>query len=356
MINKNAANDQKIYNTLLQEMDALIEQLLTVLEYADSNAVYQTLPAAKECTDLLQKAAAAFGIEDYDDRLRHISRFLQEYSVEQQMTGDESYAANLTELREVAEKIRKGKSNIPGKCICCGEEVYYRPLPKIYERNLQKYGANQFEFETLNSQEYICPCCNGSDRDRLIVAFLEKIGLSAKKEGKILQFAPSNAIEHWIVANCESLTYHSTDKYMEGVTFQADIQKMDSVEDGYYDYIICSHVLEHVEKDDLAMKELYRILSEDGTGILLVPICLNADAIDEEWGLSEEENWRRFGQNDHCRLYNKDGFLARLKAAGFYVRQLDKEYFGEEVYRQCGLQDSSVLYVLSKEEEETKND
>lgn len=44
------------------------------------------------------------------------------------------------------------------------------------------------------------------------------------------------------------------------------------------------------------MRELQRILKKDGFGLLLVPIALDMKEIDEEWGLSEAENWRRFGQ------------------------------------------------------------
>lgn len=92
---------------------------------------------------------------------------------------------------------------------------------------------------------------------------------------------------------------------MNGVTFNADIQNMNMIQDNYYDLFICSHVLEHVKDDGKAMKELWRILKKDGIGIILVPLSLDYDKTDEEWGLSEVENWRRFDQDDHYRRYAK---------------------------------------------------
>lgn len=236
------------------------------------------------------------------------------------------------------------------KCACCGNEVIFKPLSKYYEDKEKEYGfVRQSCLETLNKDEYTCPNCLASDRDRLMVSFLKKLELEeAVGRERMLQIAPSKAIESWIYGNCPGLLYDSTDLYMENVSFQADIQDMHQIKEESYDYFICSHVLEHVEDDQKAMRELYRILKEDGMGLFLVPLDLNVKSTDEEFGLSEAENWRRFGQGDHCRRYAKNDLLERLKEAGFYVHQMGKEYFGEAVFAQNGLTDTSVLYVLTK--------
>ena len=156
-------------------------------------------------------------------------------------------------------------------------------------------------------------------------------------------------IEHWIYANCPALIYDSTDYYMDNVTFQSDIQNMSMISDESYDYFICSHVLEHVQDDRKAMRELYRILKDDGIGVFLVPVCLDIDRIEEEWGLTEAENWRRFGQGDHCRNYAGWEMTERLEEAGFTVYPLGKRFFGADVFKECGLTDTSTLYVLTKQ-------
>lgn len=237
------------------------------------------------------------------------------------------------------------------KCACCGNDVTYIPLPAYYSEMERKNNVTHVsKSETLNLQEYLCPACSCSDRDRMMVSFMEKEGIKNAKDGiRILQFAPSKPITNWIMKNVPQAVYDTTDLFMDGVTFKSDIQNMDMVADETYDVLICSHVLEHVQDDKMAMAEMKRILKPDGKLIFLVPIDLNVDQIDEEWGLSEEENWKRFGQGDHCRRYSKEGVVERLEEF-YYVHQLTKEYFGEEIFKECGLTDTSTLYVCTKDE------
>lgn len=262
----------------------------------------------------------------------------------------EVYAVALCEMvDEMAEITAWLEDKKESTCICCGNQVYYKPLPLYYETEAQKYGAKKFISETINKNDYSCPVCGASDRDRLMTAFLQKFGLDSTYAGEtLLHIAPSCGLERWVYANCPSLTYHSADLYRKDVTYVLDIQDMYQIQDGSYDYIICSHVLEHVQDDRKAMRELYRIMKEDGFCLFLVPVGLDVEHTDEEWGLGEAENWKRFGQGDHCRRYAKQDLVARLKEAGFCVHQLGKEYFGEDVFAECALTDTSTLYVLTK--------
>jgi len=57
---------------------------------------------------------------------------------------------------------------------------------------------------------------------------------------------------------------------------------------------------------------------------------------------------KRFGQDDHVRLYSKDGFVSRLCETGFNVNQYDIVFFGAENFRTHGIMDRSVLYVVEK--------
>lgn len=258
-------------------------------------------------------------------------------------------------FKECMEDLKSNYISRVKICPCCGNEVIYDPLSEYYSAMARKYQTEQAveesRLETLNKQEYSCPQCGGSDRDRLIISFLKKEGLDEAREGmKVLQIAPAVAITLWIQRHCPHIAYETTDLYMDNVSFQSDIMNMDMIRDDTYDVIICSHVLEHVKDDRKALSELRRILKPDGKVVFLVPIELSAADIDEEWGLSEAENWRRFGQGDHCRLYSKEGVIHRLEEQ-FYVHSLGKEYFGEEVFRQCALTDTSTLYVLTKSKE-----
>lgn len=241
-------------------------------------------------------------------------------------------------------------------CPCCGNEVIYNPLSGYYSVMMSKYQlVDNSRPETLNEIEYSCPQCGGSDRDRLIISFLQREGLAKASEGvKVLQIAPAAAITYWIEMNCPHIDYETTDLYMDNVSYRSDIMNMNMIQDETYDVIICSHVLEHVQNDRKALSEMKRILKPHGKIVFLVPIDLNVAKIDEEWGLSEAENWKRFGQGDHCRKYSKEGAMHRLKEQ-FYVHSLGKEYFGEEIFRQYALTDTSILYILTKSEKVSLN-
>ena len=136
---------------------------------------------------------------------------------------------------------------------------------------------------------------------------------------------------------------------MEGVDIVIDITNMDTIDSESFDFFICSHVLEHVPDDKKALSELLRILKPDGFGILMVPIILKNDKIDEDPTVTDiGERWRRFGQDDHVRSYSRQGFIDRVKNAGFVIHQYAIDFFGKDVFFQCGISQKSVLYIVDK--------
>jgi predicted SAM-dependent methyltransferase len=87
------------------------------------------------------------------------------------------------------------------------------------------------------------------------------------------------------------------------------------------DIIICNHLLEHVDDDRLAMRELYRILRPGGWGILLVPEDRSREKTYEDNSITDpKERTRLFGQYDHRRVYGRD-YDDRLRDAGFTVER-----------------------------------
>lgn len=341
---------QEEYLELAEQMNTIMNQTQLLFDENSMDLILEYLEVIADYGNVLLTTLSVFGYEQDLKKINEAIAICGRCRIKEDFIREsENCRQALGELAKVTEtllKDRKGKAKI---CNCCGKKVYYKRLSYYYDLKEKEYGVKQHRPETLSKEEYCCPSCMASDRDRLIVAFLKQLELERVTDGeKILQIAPSAAIEHWLYANCPGVVYHSTDLYMKNVTFSSDIQNMVSVEDEAYDYFICSHVLEHVKDDKKALAELYRILKKDGIGIFLVPISLDAEHIDEEWGLSEEENWRRFGQGDHCRSYAKKEMIERLECAGFQVYSLGKDFFGEDIFWECGLTDSSVLYVLTK--------
>jgi len=77
-----------------------------------------------------------------------------------------------------------------------------------------------------------------------------------------------------------------------------DIQNIDRP-DQSYDVVICNHVLEHVQDDVKALKELMRIVSDRGFLQLSVPDPFRR-TLTTDWGYPD---WTQHG---HYRLYGKD--------------------------------------------------
>jgi N-acetylglucosaminyldiphosphoundecaprenol N-acetyl-beta-D-mannosaminyltransferase len=256
-------------------------------------------------------------------------------------------------LRGIAHAIAERlPARRPFLCPVCGHRVRgFDPLARYYERQLRESGfPYTFEdSETLNWRQYTCRRCGASDRDRLMALFLREKFRGDRSPGPfgLVDFAPSPALSA-ALRRVGGLDYRTADLFMPGVDDQVDLAALPYA-DRSLDGFLCSHILEHIPDDRAALGELFRVLKPGGWGLLLVPIVLRVREIDEHPGpLSAAERWRRFGQDDHVRLYSKQGFLERVRSAGFRVAELGAAHFGEETFRECGLAPGSVLYVVTR--------
>jgi ubiquinone/menaquinone biosynthesis C-methylase UbiE len=93
-------------------------------------------------------------------------------------------------------------------------------------------------------------------------------------------------------------------------------------EDNSYDIIFCNHVLEHIEDDQKAMRELYRVLKTGGYGIFQIPQDLTRQVTYENDSVKTAEDRKiHFGQYDHVRVYGKD-YFNKLREIGFKVEEI----------------------------------
>lgn len=112
------------------------------------------------------------------------------------------------------------------------------------------------------------------------------------------------------------LEYTTSDPQDVRADLRMDITNI-SLPDGSFDVIHCSHVLEHIQEDEQAMRELARVLSPHGWATILVPIIADR-TFDDPTVTDPNERARLFGQWDHVRAYGPD-FSDRLRAQGFHV-------------------------------------
>lgn len=238
-------------------------------------------------------------------------------------------------------------------CSVCRRKVErFQALDPFYSENATKYGYPYFgQGETINVKQYSCPHCGASDRERLYALYLEAIPEVRESEEKprLLHFAPEGSLS-MAIRHLNRFNYRTADLNVDEVDDRVDITNMDIYSDASFDAFICSHVLEHVQDDAAAMKELYRILKPSGWGILMVPLMLQFEkSLEDPLAVTEAERWRMFGQGDHVRLYAKHDFLARIMVAGFAVEQLGADYFGKKSFAICGISPRSQLYIVHKQ-------
>ena len=252
--------------------------------------------------------------------------------------------------RAVLERGRRVISRRRYRCVICGGRDGYLPIGVAHLAILEEYGHpySADDYETMSWQTYTCPTCQSSDRDRLYALYVKRYLAGRHGEpARVLDIAPGAALGPFI-RNQPGVEYRSADLYAEGVDDVVDVHDMAIYGDGTYDFFVCSHVLEHVADDLKVMREFRRILAPDGRGILMVPVLDIPGVMDEDPSVTDEaERWRRFGQFDHVRTYEKSVYLERLDSVGFAVQQLTWRELGRRAFAQNGIHRRSVLYVVS---------
>ncbi len=236
------------------------------------------------------------------------------------------------------------------KCSICNSYINaYLPLPESYKEESKKLGYEHFgKNEHLNVEQYQCSNCLASDRDRFFAAyFKEVLKIPENSEKTLLHVAPSWGLNNRFLKKYFSVT--TTDLMMEDVDVKSDVEDMKVFDNDSFDFLICSHVLEHVTNPDTALKELLRVLKKGGKAILMVPVNPEiAETLEDPSHTTREERIKHYGQEDHLRLFAKQDFMNRIVGAGFKLEMLGKRDFGKTTYTRLGLRESSILYIGSK--------
>jgi len=164
---------------------------------------------------------------------------------------------------------------------------------------------------------------------------------------KLLHFAPEPAF-YEIFKKSNNILYDTIDLNSPLADIKADICNL-PLKDDTYDFILCNHVLEHIEDDLKAMSELYRVLKKGGIGIFQVPIDLKRENTYEDSSIkSIKERNKEFGQYDHVRIYGMD-YFERLKSVGFSVKKVKyaNKLSDKEITKYC-LSPNEIIPVCKK--------
>lgn len=161
-----------------------------------------------------------------------------------------------------------------------------------------------------------CVHCGSLERHRFAWAYLQsETDLFDGRDKRVLHFAPEDCFEPRLRSTLGN-GYVTADLTRQNVDATVDVTDI-PYPDGSFDVILCSHVLEHVPDDRKAMRELARILADDGWALLMVPIE-GSETFEDPSIVEPDRRAAAFGQADHVRMYGTD-IVGRLEDAGFDV-------------------------------------
>ncbi len=193
----------------------------------------------------------------------------------------------------------------------------------------------------------LSPSTLSLERHRLLWLYLKNKTNFFTAKKKVLHMAPEQCFLKRF-KKLKNLDYITADLYSPIVDIKADILDL-PFKDNSFDIIFCNHVLEHIEDDIKAMRELYRVLKPNGMGIFQIPQDMSLKNTYEDFSIiSPEERAKHFGQYDHVRVYGKD-YFDRLRSVGFKVNEVDysKEIEEKLVTKYC-LVKGEILPVCFK--------
>ena len=117
-----------------------------------------------------------------------------------------------------------------------------------------------------------------------------------------------------------------------------------------FDVILCNHVLEHVNDDIKAMKEINRVLKPGGYALMQIPFFSPVpETTFEDNSISDpREREKIFGQDDHVRKYGRD-YPKRIERSGLIAEEstFGKTLNQEQALR-FGIQPNEVIYIGRK--------
>jgi SAM-dependent methyltransferase len=191
-----------------------------------------------------------------------------------------------------------------------------------------------------------CPICQSLQRHRFLWIFYQsKFFEFPSTQHRFLHIAPEPALAYQFkkIAN---LIYTSADLNDRRAMIKMDICDI-HFPDETFDFLQCSHVLEHVDDDRKALREFWRILKPNGYAILLVPI--NGQVTHEDLSITSPiEREKAFGQHDHVRFYGLD-FIKRASEARFKVKSINVlDLVTDQEVLHYGLEKRDIIFLCQK--------
>ena len=183
-----------------------------------------------------------------------------------------------------------------------------------------------------------CPQCDSLPRHRRFFLWLNKQYQLKAKKGVAVVLAPERALDSVWQSTPELHIVRADFETTRKVDMLLDLQRIPISSDAV-DLLWCHHVLEHIENDAAAMKELNRILRPD-TGELIVSVPMSGGSKTSEFGFPDPKD------SGHWRIYGDD-FTDKLAASGFEVEKVEYQLTNSEAVR-FGIPEDEPFYLCRK--------
>ena len=214
------------------------------------------------------------------------------------------------------------------------------PICGSRRRKFMPYGY------TTSREDALCPRCLSLERHRMIWLWMTRSTTLLEEHPRLLHIAPEVSLMRHFKRLYKDANYLTADLESPLADMHFDVQSI-PLEDNSIDVIICNHLLEHVEDDSQAMRELHRVLRPGGWAVVLVPEDrARATTFEDDTITDPKLRTELFGQYDHRRVYGRD-YDERLRDAGFRVERIAVEHIATAQERELhaiGRDDLVVAY------------
>ncbi len=161
----------------------------------------------------------------------------------------------------------------------------------------------------------LCPGCGALERHRFAALLLAREG-HPNADGRTLHIAPEPSMVRFLTRR--GGVHVKADLSGDDVDVRFDLTRLPHP-DGTFRLIYCSHVLEHVQDDGAAIREMRRVLEPGGLALVQIPVDeARQHTFEDPTARTASDRLRLFGQDDHVRIYGVDA-VRRLREGGFDV-------------------------------------
>jgi Methyltransferase domain len=194
----------------------------------------------------------------------------------------------------------------------------------------------------------LCPNCLSLERHRLLWLYLQNKTPFFSQVQDVLHVAP----EACFIRRFERIhgnRYMTVDLESPLARIKADIHTLPFAENSFH-VVLCNHVLEHVQDDIGAMKELYRVMKPGAFAILQVPFFtpVPTTTFEDSSIVEPMARERAFGQSDHVRKYGAD-YVHRIAKSGLIAMA---DHYGmtinPETAKRLAIVPSEIIYIAFK--------